>query len=129
MRPGSFAVRHTVDIDFFSLILNLQVLFYFFPYLDIKDAGILIVLDSPLPLKWRLKFFGHNEKNYAKPRVVHAPGSSVAESNLEINLLKSDFKMMRLSPKMSDEKFGTIGKSKFCYQISPLGCYFHLDIN
>ena len=125
MRPRSFAVRHTINIDCVSHCC--QIATFFFHFLDIKDAGILIVLDSPLPLKWRLKFFGHNEKNYAKPRVVHAPGSSVAESNLEINLLKSDFKIMRLSPKMSDEKFGTIGKSKFCYEISPLEDYFHFN--
>ena len=52
---------------------------------------MLIVLDSPNAIKWRLSFFGHDENKdhwLSKPTVVHAAGSKVAESNLDITLLK-----------------------------------------
>ena len=81
---------------------------------DISAAGVMIVLDSPLAITWRLNFLGGDKKNHIKPLVVHAAGSSVVtENNMEIKLLKSDYKTMRLSPKMSDEKFGTIIRQKY----------------
>ena len=76
----------------------------------------MIVLDSPIAIKWRLSFFGHDENKdhwLSKPTVVHAAGSKVAESNLDITLLKSDYETMRLSPEMSDEKFGTIVRQHY----------------
>lgn len=81
---------------------------------DISAAGVMIVLDSPLAITWRLNFLGGDKNNHIKPLVVHAAGSSVVtENNMEIKLLKSDYKTMRLSPKMSDEKFGTIIRQKY----------------
>ena len=69
----------------------------------------MIILDSPLAIIWRLNFLGHDPKNHIKPVVIHAAGSSVVtENKIEIKLIKSDYKTMRLSPKMSDEKFGSI---------------------
>jgi hypothetical protein len=64
-------------------------------------------LDSPTAIRWRLTFFGPDNSDY-KRIVVLTPGSVLAESNAEITTPEHEYAKLQVSPKMSDEKFGTI---------------------
>ena len=49
MKPGSFGLRHTVDIDFFHFYQIYKYYSIFLPFLGIKDVRIILVLDLPHP--------------------------------------------------------------------------------
>lgn len=79
---------------------------------DQSAEGEIIVLDAPSAIKWRLSFFGP-ESNSLQRHVVLSPGSKISQSNVEVHVLKDDYKTMNLNPKMSDEKFGSLVRQHY----------------
>ena len=76
---------------------------------DISAKGVFIVLDSPVPVRWRLNFFGNSDDDEAADRyVVMSPGSTLARTNAKVKNLNHQYKDIEVEPQMSDEKFGTL---------------------
>ena len=76
---------------------------------DISAKGVYIVLDSPVPVRWRLNFFGNSDDDEAADRyVVMSPGSTLARTNAKVKNLNHQYKDIEVEPQMSDEKFGTL---------------------
>ena len=73
----------------------------------------MIILDSPVPIRWRLSFFGNSDENNHERIVVMTPGSKLAETNANVKILDQQYKEINVNPKMSDEKFGTIIKEYY----------------
>ena len=73
------------------------------------------MLDSPVPVRWKLNFFGDGNGNDEDGNheesvryVVMSPGSSLARTNAKVKNLNHQYKDIEVEPQMSDEKFGTL---------------------
>ena len=84
----------------------------FYDFTDIDKPGLLLVLDSPRPLHWKLNLYGQHNSTLIRS-VVLSPGSNVTSTNAEVTYLSKDYTAMNLSPDMSGEKFGTIVRQKY----------------
>ena len=73
------------------------------------------MLDSPVPVRWKLNFFGDGNGNDKDGNheesvryVVMSPGSSLARTNAKVKNLNHQYKDINVEPQMSNEKFGTL---------------------
>ena len=69
------------------------------------DGGVLLVLDSPSPLTWKLSFLPKTD-NF---QVVLSPGSILGGGSDGAEVLK----YKNLDPEMTDEKFGTLVEQNY----------------
>ena len=74
---------------------------------DISTKGVVIILDSPVPIRWRLSFYQSTDEKHER-HVVMTPGSTLVESDANVKNLDDEYNKIQVDPSMPDEKFGTL---------------------
>ena len=74
---------------------------------DISTKGVVIILDSPVPIRWRLSFYRSTDEKHER-HVVMTPGSTLVESDANVKNLDDEYNKIQVDPSMPDEKFGTL---------------------